>query len=159
MSCFKAYDIRGRVPDELNPDIAYRLGVAYARRFKPERVALGQDVRHSSRPLLEALALGLNQGGAETLDLGLCGTEEVYFAAFQPGVDGGIMVTASHNPMDYNGMKLVREGARPISGDTGLRELEKDVGQRAEVHHVENLDWCRMIRSRGYSGQRLGGNL
>lgn len=129
MSCFKAYDIRGRVPDELNPDIAYRLGVAYARRFKPERVALGQDVRHSSRPLLEALALGLNQGGAETLDLGLCGTEEVYFAAFQPGVDGGIMVTASHNPMDYNGLKLVREGARPISGDTGLRELEKVVNQ------------------------------
>lgn len=124
LPCFKAYDIRGRVPDELNPDLAYRLGVAYGERFAPARVALGRDVRHSSPALLEALAHGLAASGAEVLDLGLCGTEEVYFAAFQPGIDGGIMVTASHNPMDYNGMKLVRAGAIPVSGDTGLRELE-----------------------------------
>jgi phosphomannomutase len=127
LACFKAYDLRGRVPDELNPDIACRLGFAYAERFRPARVALGRDVRGTSKPLLDALAQGLNRGGAEVLDLGLCGTEEVYFAAFQPGVDGGIMVTASHNPGDYNGMKLVRGGALPISGDTGLRELESDV--------------------------------
>jgi phosphomannomutase/phosphomannomutase/phosphoglucomutase len=126
LPCFKAYDIRGRVPDELNADLAYRLGLAYARRFSPQRVALGRDVRLSSEGLLQALAHGLNAQGVEVADLGLCGTEEVYFAAFQPGIDGGIMVTASHNPMDYNGMKLVRGGAIPISGDSGLRELEAD---------------------------------
>jgi phosphomannomutase len=122
--CFKAYDIRGRVPGELNSDIAFRLGAAYAQRFAPKRLALGRDVRHSSPELLNALAHGLVSQRTEVLDLGLCGTEEVYFAAFQPGVDGGIMVTASHNPMDYNGMKLVRDGAIPVSGDSGLRELE-----------------------------------
>lgn len=124
LSCFKAYDIRGRVPDELNTDIAYRLGHAYAERFAPRRVALGHDVRHSSRPLLEALALGLAERGIEVLDLGLCGTEEVYWAAQQPDVDGAIEITASHNPIDYNGMKIVRGGAIPVSGDTGLREIE-----------------------------------
>lgn len=127
LNCFKAYDIRGRVPDELNPDIAYRLGQAYARRFEPTRVALGHDVRHSSRPLLEALALGLQERGVEVLDLGLCGTEEAYWAAQQAGVDGAIEVTASHNPIDYNGMKLVRGGAVPVSGDSGLRDLESMV--------------------------------
>lgn len=124
LPCFKAYDIRGRIPDELNADIAYRLGLAYADRFKPKKVALGHDVRHSSRPLLEALALGLNDRGVEVLDIGLAGTEEIYFAAFHGKLDGGIAVTASHNPADYNGMKLVRAGALPISGDTGLKELE-----------------------------------
>ncbi|MDB5985992.1 MAG: Mannose-phosphate guanylyltransferase Phosphomannomutase [Nevskia sp.] len=124
LPCFKSYDLRGRVPDELSPEIAYRLGAAYAQRFEPSVVAIGRDVRHSSVPLSRMLALGLNHGGADVLDLGLCGTEEVYFAAAQPGVDGGIMVTASHNPIDYNGMKLVRAGAVPVSGDSGLRELE-----------------------------------
>lgn len=124
LPCFKAYDIRGRVPEELNPDLAFRLGLAFGERFAPARVALGRDVRHSSPSLLDALAHGLRASGAEVLDLGLCGTEEVYFAAAQPGIEGGIMVTASHNPMDYNGMKLVRGGAIPVSGDSGLRELE-----------------------------------
>ena len=124
LPCFKAYDIRGRIPDELNADIAYRLGLAYADRFKPKRVALGRDVRKSSSELLDALALGLNDRGVEVLDIGLAGTEEVYFAAFHGKLDGGIAITASHNPADYNGMKLVRAGALPISGDTGLKELE-----------------------------------
>ena len=127
LPAFKAYDIRGRVPDELNPDLAYRLGIAYAELFAPRRVALGRDIRHSSLPLLQALAHGFVARGVEVLDIGLGGTEEVYWAAQQPGVDGGIMVTASHNPMDYNGMKLVRGGAIPISGDSGLRELEARV--------------------------------
>ncbi|MBX6419678.1 MAG: phosphomannomutase [Sinobacteraceae bacterium] len=133
LPCFKAYDLRGKVPSELNADLAYRLGLAYARKFHPRRVALGMDVRHSSRTLLEALALGLNRCGVEALDLGLCGTEEVYFAAFQDGIDGGIMVTASHNPIGYNGMKLVRAGAVPVSGDSGLRELEALVAGSAET--------------------------
>ena len=124
LPCFKAYDIRGRIPDELNATIAYRLGLAYAERFKPKTVALGHDVRHSSRELLQAVALGLEDRGVEVLDIGLAGTEEIYFAAFHGKLDGGIAITASHNPADYNGMKLVRAGALPISGDSGLKELE-----------------------------------
>jgi phosphomannomutase len=132
LTCFKAYDIRGRVPDELNADVAYRLGLAYGRRFKPKRVALGRDIRHSSEELLHALAHGLTATGAEVVDIGLCGTEEIYFAASRPGMDGGIQVTASHNPQDYNGMKLVRGGAVPISGDSGLRDLEADTAASTE---------------------------
>ncbi|WP_043114929.1 phosphomannomutase/phosphoglucomutase [Solimonas soli] len=125
LSCFKAYDIRGRVPDELNEDIAYRLGLAFAQRFQSRRVALGRDIRHSSASLLNALAHGLAARGVEVLDLGLCGTEEVYWAAQQAGIDGAIEVTASHNPIDYNGMKLVLGGAIPVSGDSGLHDLRE----------------------------------
>ena len=125
MKCFKAYDIRGKLPDELNEDIAYRIGRAYAEFLKPRKVIVGRDVRLSSEALSAALASGLKDGGAEVYDIGLCGTEEVYFATFSEKMDGGIMVTASHNPMDYNGMKLVREGSRPISGDSGLKEIQR----------------------------------
>ncbi len=124
MGCFKAYDIRGRVPEELNEELARRIGAAYAVLFKPRAVAIGRDVRLSSPGLAAALAEGLTAHGVDVLDLGLCGTEEVYFAVFHHRLDGGIMVTASHNPMEYNGMKFVREGAQPVSGDTGLREIE-----------------------------------
>lgn len=124
LSCFKAYDIRGRVPDELNEDVAYRIGRAFAQILQPAEVVVGRDVRLDSPALAAAVARGLNDGGAAAIDIGLCGTEEVYFQTAHRGVGGGIMVTASHNPMDYNGMKLVREGARPISGDTGLRDIE-----------------------------------
>lgn len=122
--CFKAYDIRGRIPAELNADLCYRIGQAYAAFVQPRRVVLGRDVRASSIPLAQALAAGLNDSGVTVLDLGLCGTEQVYFYTFHTQADGGIMVTASHNPADYNGMKLVREESRPISGDSGLREIE-----------------------------------
>ena len=132
-SCFKAYDIRGRVDDELDADLAYRLGLAYCDRFSPRRVALGRDVRHSSPMLLDALARAFNVGGVEVLDLGLCGTEETYWAAQQSGVDGGIQIPASHNPIDYNGLKLVRGGAVPISGDSGLRDLEHAVARSRAV--------------------------
>jgi phosphomannomutase/phosphomannomutase/phosphoglucomutase len=124
-SAFKAYDIRGRVPDELNPEFAYRLGRAYAAFLEPRRVAVGRDVRASSPELAAALARGLNEAGVEVCDLGLCGTEEVYFATFFYQLDGGIMVTASHNPADYNGMKLVHREARPLSGDFGLPRLKE----------------------------------
>lgn len=123
--CFKAYDIRGRVPDELNEDIAYRIGRAFAERLGPDEVVVGQDVRHDSPALATALSRGLNAGGTGVIDIGLCGTEEVYFQTAHRGCGGGIMVTASHNPMDYNGMKLVRDGARPVSGDTGLKDIER----------------------------------
>jgi phosphomannomutase/phosphomannomutase/phosphoglucomutase len=124
LSCFKAYDVRGRVPDELNEDLAYRIGRAYAAFLSPVRVAVGRDIRFSSLPLVEALAAGLNDAGVEVWDLGLCGTEQVYFATSHLGLDGGIMVTASHNPPEYNGMKFVREESRPLSGESGLKEIE-----------------------------------
>jgi len=125
LTCFKAYDIRGRLPDELNEDIAYRIGRGYAEYLRPARVVVGRDVRLSSAALCDALANGLRDGGTDVFDIGLCGTEEIYFATFAEGMDGGIMVTASHNPMDYNGMKLVRQGARPISGDSGLHAIRE----------------------------------
>jgi len=120
LPAFKAYDIRGRVPDELDEDLARRIGVALAGQLGPGPVVLGHDVRLSSPGLQAALSLGLRGQGREVLDIGLCGTEEVYFQVDHLGAAGGVMVTASHNPMDYNGMKLVREQARPISSDTGL---------------------------------------
>lgn len=126
-TAFKAYDIRGRVPSELNPDLAWAVGQAYARFLQPQRVVLGRDIRASSEALTQALGDGLRAAGCDVYDLGLCGTEEVYFAVFHHGMDGGIMVTASHNPGDYNGMKLVREDSRPISGDTGLHSIRDDL--------------------------------
>ncbi|MDF4002842.1 phosphomannomutase [Luteibacter sp. PPL552] len=120
LRCFKAYDVRGRVPDELNEDVAHRIGLATAEVLGEGPVVLGRDIRLSSPSLKNALAAGLNDAGREVLDIGLCGTEEVYFATPHLKAAGGIMVTASHNPMDYNGLKFVREGAKPISGDTGL---------------------------------------
>ncbi len=120
LACFKAYDIRGRLPDELNETLAYRIGRAYAAWLQPRQVAVGHDVRLSSPTLSAAVTEGLRDGGADVVDIGLCGAEEIYFAAFHQQLDGGIMVTASHNPMDYNGMKLVRDQAKPISGDSGL---------------------------------------
>ena len=125
ITCFKAYDARGKVPDELNTDIAYRVGRAYAEFIEPKRVAVGRDVRQSSDDLFDALTRGLVDSGVEVLDLGLCGTEQVYFAAFHLELDGGIMITASHNPIDYNGFKFVRENARPLSGDSGLQDIRR----------------------------------
>ncbi len=123
LTCFKAYDIRGKLGEELNEDIAWRIGRAYGEFLKPKTIVLGGDVRLTSETLKLALAKGLQDAGVDVLDIGMSGTEEIYFATFHLGVDGGIEVTASHNPMDYNGMKLVREGARPISGDTGPYEM------------------------------------
>ena len=128
LAAFKAYDVRGRIPDEINEDLAHAIGQAYAALVKPKQVVVGRDIRLTSGVLAEALIEGLLQSGVSVADIGLCGTEGVYFAAAKVvseagGFDGGIMVTASHNPPGYNGMKLVREGARPISSDTGLQEM------------------------------------
>lgn len=124
MKCFKAYDIRGRIPDEINEGIAYRIGRAVARTLDPGTVVVGYDIRRDSPAFAAAVVRGLNDEGRDAIDIGLCGTEEVYFQTAHRKVAGGVMVTASHNPIDYNGMKLVREAARPISGDTGLRDIE-----------------------------------
>jgi phosphomannomutase len=125
IDCFKAYDIRGQIPNQLNPDVAYRVGNATAEYLKAKRVVVGRDIRLSSDELTDAVCRGLIEAGAEVLDIGLCGTEMVYFATDHLNADGGVMITASHNPADYNGLKLVREEARPISGDTGLQDIRK----------------------------------
>jgi len=125
IDCFKAYDIRGQIPNQLNPDIAYRIGNATAEFLSARRLVIGRDMRLSSAELTDSVAKGLMDAGVEVLDIGLCGTEMVYFATAHLGADGGIMVTASHNPADYNGLKLVREEARPISADTGLVDIRK----------------------------------
>ncbi len=130
--CFKAYDIRGKVPDELNSDLAYKIGLAYGMMFKPRKVVVGHDIRLSSEGLCAALSRGLCDSGADVLHLGLCGTEEIYHGAFSlesEGVDGGIVVTASHNPADYNGLKFVLKGAVPLSGDSGLNEIGEMIAQ------------------------------
>ncbi|MDN5625476.1 MAG: phosphomannomutase CpsG [Acinetobacter sp.] len=124
LTCFKAYDIRGKLGTELNEEIAYKVGRAYGQIYQPKTVVIGCDVRLTSEDLKQATIRGLNDAGVDVLDLGMTGTEEVYFAAFHLDVQGGIEITASHNPMDYNGMKLVRENARPISADTGLKDIQ-----------------------------------
>jgi len=154
-ACFKAYDVRGRVPDDLDEPLAERIGQAFVALLQQDepasttrpRVAVGRDVRLSSPRLSAALVHGLTRAGADVLDLGLVGTEMVYFAVFHLGLQGGIMVTASHNPAGYNGMKLVRADARPVSADSGLHQLGRAAssgrslpsarrGGRAERHDV-----------------------
>lgn len=120
MSCFKAYDIRGHVPDELDEHLAMRTGHAFALELGAKNVVIGRDIRLSGPMLAAAVTEGLRNAGADVTDIGICGTEEIYHAVFSQGFDGGIMITASHNPAEDNGMKFVRANAAPVSGDTGL---------------------------------------
>jgi phosphomannomutase len=129
LTAFKAYDVRGRIPDEINPELAYQIGRAYAAFIKPKQVCVGRDIRLTSAELSQALIRGLLDSGVDVYDIGLCGTEGVYHATFAEALDGGIMVTASHNPPDYNGMKFVREQSRPVSADNGLREMQALIEQ------------------------------
>ena len=131
LSCFKSYDIRGRLGEELDAPLAYLIGRGFARVLQPGMVVIGRDVRESSPALQAALMAGLQDEGVDVIDLGLCGTEEVYFATDHFGAGGGLMVTASHNPINYNGIKMVRDGARPISAQTGLNAIRDLVGQDA----------------------------
>lgn len=131
LQCFTAYDVRGRVPDELDGDIVRRIGLAFAEQFSLSRVVVGRDMRLTSPEFAAVLVDTLTMAGVDVVDIGLAGTEEVYHAVFSgedAGVDGGIMVTASHNPADYNGMKLVQRGGRPVSSDSGLREIADKAG-------------------------------
>jgi phosphomannomutase / phosphoglucomutase len=131
LSCFMAYDIRGRVPEQVNAALARDVGRAFVAEFGARRVVLGRDVRLESPMLAAALIEGLTGSGTDVIDIGLCGTEEVYFGTVHHGADGGIMVTASHNPKGYNGMKLVRAGAQPISGDSGLLAIRDRIAAGA----------------------------
>lgn len=134
---FKAYDVRGVVPSEVNAEMAYRVGRVFAAMFAAEKVVVGHDIRLSGRELVDALTEGLRHGGSDVIDIGQCGTEMIYFATAHLDADGGIMVTASHNPAEYNGMKLVRRGSRPISADTGLMEIADMVVDSKDFPHVK----------------------
>ena len=134
---FKAYDVRGVVPTEVNAEMAYRVGRVFAAMFAAEKVIVGHDIRLSGRELVDALTEGLRHGGSDVIDIGQCGTEMIYFATAHLDADGGIMVTASHNPAEYNGMKLVRRGARPISADTGLMEIADMVVDSKDFPHLQ----------------------
>ena len=143
ITCFKAYDIRGQIPNELNAEICYRIGNATGDFLNAKRIVVGRDMRLTSLEFSDAVISGLIDAGIDVLDIGLCGTEMVYFATSHLNADGGIMVTASHNPADYNGLKLVRDEARPISADTGLADIRvlaegdkrkmRDGGSRTKV--------------------------
>jgi phosphomannomutase len=136
INSFKAYDIRGKVPSELNPELAYKIGRAYASFIGARKVVIGHDIRKSSESISDSLARGLTDAGAEVVDIGLCGTEMIYFATPALDADGGIMITASHNPPEYNGMKFVKRGSVPVGYDSGLNVIEKmilndDLGKAA----------------------------
>ena len=143
---FGAYDIRGIYPLTINEEIAYRIGRFFPDLFSAKKVVVGNDIRLSGLALKAALIKGLTESGCDVIDIGQCGTEMIYFATGHLKLDGGVMITASHNPQEYNGMKFVRQEARPISGDTGLRELEAQVADgelptMAEIHgKVEPLE-------------------
>ena len=156
ISSFKAYDVRGRVPDELNEDIVYRIGRGYAAFLNPRRVAVGRDIRLSSNSLAEALTASLIDAGVDVIDIGVGGTEMVYFATFSRELDGGIMVTASHNPPNYNGMKFVRECARAISADTGLREI-RALAEGNALREASAVD--RRVRGKAELGQPVRGKV
>jgi len=137
---FKAYDIRGLYPSELDEDGAYRIGRAYVEHFEPRSIVVGRDMRISSPAMAAAVIEGAADGGADVVDIGLVGTEMVYFAVADAGLDGGVCVTASHNPKEYTGMKIVRRGALPVGGDSGLPEIREralagfgQVSRRGEV--------------------------
>ena len=136
LTCFKAYDIRGQLGTELDEKVAYRIGRAYAEFLQPKTIVLGGDVRLTSEALKAALSEGIRDAGSDVIDIGMVGTEEVYFATSHLNADGGIEVTASHNPMDYNGMKPIREGSRPISSDTGLLDIKR----MAEENQFADVD-------------------
>ena len=146
VEAFGAYDIRGIYPQTINEELAYRIGRFFPGLFGAKKVVVGNDIRLSGPSLKAALIKGLMESGCDVVDLGMCGTEMIYFATVHLQLDGGIMITASHNPKEYNGMKFVRQEARPISGDTGLRELEAQVADgelpamAATVGKVEKLD-------------------
>jgi phosphomannomutase len=146
---FKAYDVRGIYPDELDEDGAYAIGRAYAELFSPERVAVGRDMRISAPTMAEAVMSGLADGGAEVLDLGMVGTEMVYFAVGSLGLDGGIVVTASHNPKQYTGMKIVRAGALPVGGESGLMDIRDRAlapGENRENRRQSPVDASKVVR-------------
>src|SRR3954470_3582586 len=134
----KAYDVRGIYPDDLDEDGAYAIGRAYVEQFEPSRIAVGRDMRLSSPTMAKAVVEGLTDAGADVVDIGLVGTEMVYFAVGSLGLDGGVMVTASHNPKEHTGMKIVRAGALPFGGDSGLLDVRDRAIRVSEVSETRS---------------------
>ena len=156
LPCFKAYDIRGRVPDELDESLARKIGFAMAGQLGPGPIIVGRDVRLSSPALQTAVSEGFQAAGREVIDIGVGGTEEVYFQTAHLGAAGGVMITASHNPMDYNGMKLVREGSRPISGDSGLFAIRDFAASHAAPIPAARIAPCMLTDKSAYIAHLLG---
>ena len=149
ISSFKAYDIRGKLPHEINSEIAYRVGNATAKYLSAKKMILGRDIRASSKELSESIASGLMDAGVDVIDIGECGTENVYYATGELKTCGGIMVTASHNPSDYNGFKIVGDNAKPISSETGLVDIRKlaESDQRLISEKKGNLEYRDLNQS------------
>ena len=154
LKCFKSYDVRGRLGDELNPEIAGRIGRAYAQVMSPDHVVVGHDARSTSAELSAALVEGLRAEGADVSDIGLCGTEEVYYATGAAKAGGGIMVTASHNPIDYNGMKLVGQGSRPIDPDTDFKAIH-DLADTGCGKITANEGTYQVVNTRGHYAKHV----
>ena len=148
---FKAYDIRGIYPAELDEEGAEAVGRAFVEVFEPKRIAVGHDMRVSSPAMAEAVVRGASQAGAEVLELGLVGTEMVYFAVGELGLDGGIAVTASHNPKEYTGLKIVRKGALPVGGDSGLADIRDRARSGDGPRPVRTGRWRRTTSGRSTS--------
>lgn len=164
ISCFMAYDIRGKVPVELNVDLTYKIGRAFARYLKAKKIVVGHDIRSTSEELSDALAKGLNDSGADVIDIGLCGTEMIYFATPFLNADGGVMITASHNPPEYNGLKFVGKGSIPIGYGSGLSEIEKmivndDIGDISEdkgkISRIDVMDDFIRNLSKFYDANKI----
>jgi phosphomannomutase len=149
---FKAYDVRGVYGRDLDEEGAYAIGRAYVEEFEPRRIAVGRDMRLSAPAMARAVIEGAADGGADVLDLGMVGTEMVYFAVGELGLEGGVMVTASHNPKEYTGMKIVRRGALPVGGDSGLAEVRdralRGFGERERRGETRDEDVWPAFRER-----------
>ena len=144
---FKAYDIRGKGPSELNTDLAYKVGKAFVKLEDAKKVVIGRDVRKSSPELAEALSKGLTDAGCDVVDLELCGTEMIYFATPFLHADGGVMITASHNPPEYNGLKFVKRGSKPMGYSSGLDKIE--IVAAMTDSDEANLLACRIAKKSG----------
>lgn len=138
INCFKAYDIRGKVPSELNPDLAYKVAVAFSNLIKAKTVVVGYDIRKSSAIISDAVKKGLTESGVDVINIGLCGTEMIYYSTPHFEADGGIMITASHNPPEYNGMKFVKKDSVPVGYDSGLNEVEKMIINNQALPSAKN---------------------
>jgi len=139
LRCFTAYDVRGRIPEDFDAQIALRIALAFARHCRVNKMVIGRDMRLTSPELAKTIIAGLLDQGIDVVDIGLCGTEEVYHAVFSgeaAGIEGGIMITASHNPAEYNGMKIVERGARPVSCDSGLEDIARMAGDEVWLHDL-----------------------
>ncbi|MBI1931836.1 MAG: phosphomannomutase [Ignavibacteriales bacterium] len=161
---FKAYDIRGKVPSELNTDLAYKVGMAFVKHQNAKKVLIGRDVRVSSPELSKVLAQGLSDAGCSVIDLGLCGTEMIYFGTPFLDADGGVMITASHNPPEYNGLKFVKKGSKPMGYDSGLSEIEQmivnnDLGenatQKGEITEIDIMEDFTKSLSKFYDASKI----